>query len=453
MPREFARQAEEPGTQSFGLRRSPAPAQRRGADDVQELVGQRAECPKQSVAADVIDRGLADRELPQLRDALLDERSFVVRSPGGEGMDRWIIGEDEGVTLDAVAAERQLALRVCRPCRSPFTRQQAHTVELAGRGPQVGVLRGGAPRACRSANPDVARHLQEEADVHVAERFDHLLREETLVHAHRDVVNAEPAQASYDLAKPRDRSGSGMRAAGPPHDAQAIARVRGERNQRMMTRSALLLRIVADFSSGLLLPVPDHHRGVQHDHDRRRRANLLPAPLNQQPQQPVEHVDEHFSRASQPTAKGRGVRNCHPTEQPTDTARTEQLQVIHPAAAVEQQDDPDLNHQRGPKASADLPGVRIQPLADPELIPHAPDQQQAASIGQLTAAVTHAQRSACTLNMRSGFDMMDSHRLGAFRCEKLLARKSAQRKASDGVSHHPITSRVQDPGSSLSHSS
>jgi hypothetical protein len=45
--------------------------------------------------------------------------------------------------------------------------------------------------------------------------------------------------------------------------------------------------------------------------------------------------------------------------------------------------------------------------------------------------------------------MIDSHRLGGFRCEEAPAKKSAQRKASDGVLHHQITTKLQDPGSNL----
>jgi hypothetical protein len=41
---------------------------------------------------------------------------------------------------------------------------------------------------------------------------------------------------------------------------------------------------------------------------------------------------------------------------------------------------------------------------------------------------------------------MDAHRLGAFLREETSAKKSAQSKGSGGVLHHPITSRLQDPG-------
>jgi hypothetical protein len=85
-------------------------------------------------------------------------------------------------------------------------------------------------------------------------------------------------------------------------------------------------------------------------------------------------------------------------------------------------------------------------LPDPKLIPQASDQYQPASICQLAAAVTQAKRPVRALNVRAGFDMMDSHRLGASCCEETSGKKSLQRKAPDGVLHLFQHTRSQDPG-------
>jgi hypothetical protein len=173
---------------------------------------------------------------------------------------------------------------------------------------------------------------------------------------------------------------------------------------------------------------------------------VLPAPLHEQPEQTVEDAHQRFPRPPEPAAERRGVRNAQPAEQAPHAAGSQQREIVHHAAAIQQQHRPHLDHQARPETSRLRRGLAVQPLPDTHLIPEPPDQQQSAAVCQLTAAVSHPQRSGATLNMRPGFDMMDSHRLGVSCCEEPSAKKSLQHKAPDGVSHHIIASRLQDPG-------
>jgi hypothetical protein len=62
------------------------------------------------IASEIIDRRPSDRELTQLLDALLHERTLVVEAPSREGGDPLHVGQHMGRLLDLVALQLQLAL-------------------------------------------------------------------------------------------------------------------------------------------------------------------------------------------------------------------------------------------------------------------------------------------------------------------------------------------------------
>ena len=60
---------------------------------MQDLVGEHTEAPEQGVALEVVDGGVAEGELAQLFDTLLDDSALVVASPGGDGVNALAVGE------------------------------------------------------------------------------------------------------------------------------------------------------------------------------------------------------------------------------------------------------------------------------------------------------------------------------------------------------------------------
>ena len=83
-PRGGAQQAQPDAARLHG---APAAAEEVRAQDVEELVGEHGEAPQQGVAAEVVHRGAAGRELAQLLDPLLDDRARVVGAPRLDGAD------------------------------------------------------------------------------------------------------------------------------------------------------------------------------------------------------------------------------------------------------------------------------------------------------------------------------------------------------------------------------
>jgi peptidoglycan/xylan/chitin deacetylase (PgdA/CDA1 family) len=90
--------------------------------------------------------------------------------------------------------------------------------------------------------------------------------------------------------------------------------------------------------------------------------------------------------------------------------------------SVKQQDDPYLRHRRGTEAAPDRRGPGLRPICRSGLAPNAPEQQEAASVGQLTA-VPGSYSWARALNAGPGFDMMGSYRSGAVHCYSCRTRR------------------------------
>ena len=185
----------------------------------------------------------------------------------------------------------------------------------------------------------------------------------------------------------------------------------------MMRGTAPLLRIVAHLPSGLLLPVAHHHGRVDHQRQPLRGpARERPAPPNHVPQQRVQERNHALGRPPQPAPEGRGVRHPHPPEDPAHAPLIEQRQVVHHAAAVEQQDQPRLNHQRRSEEALLLPRPGVHPAGQSQPVEQLADQNQAAAVGEIPGAVPDAQRASGTLYMGPASRMMMSHRPGALRC-------------------------------------
>src|SRR5690606_11935314 len=102
----------DPAPQPLGLSPAPAPGESARADHVQELVGERSHGPQQAVAAQVVDGGLANAELGELLDPVLDHRAPVVEAPAEAEL------VPESAKKNEPRPVRQLARAVAQPERS-----------------------------------------------------------------------------------------------------------------------------------------------------------------------------------------------------------------------------------------------------------------------------------------------------------------------------------------------
>jgi len=189
--RELAGQAEEPATEPLGLSASPVSGEAERAEHVQDLIGHGSEAPEQGIAVQVVDGGLADRELPELLDPLLDEGPTVVGPPGGQDVDAVEVGEDVGALGDLVGIEGEAVLDVPSGLGEGSTdleREQTHAPERARCGPRLAIgaevfapLREPPGPPVMIAQPPVRGDLEEEPDVEALECLDHRAAEEALV--------------------------------------------------------------------------------------------------------------------------------------------------------------------------------------------------------------------------------------------------------------------------------
>src|SRR5690606_16892135 len=123
---------------------APAPGESGGADDVQELVGERTHGPQQAIAAQVVDGGLADAELGEFRDPVLDHRTPVV-----EGWRNRFCVKESGVGVAGL-----LRRRLPEPLRAAPARRAAacrgSAAPASSRGCAAGVPSPGVARSPRS---------------------------------------------------------------------------------------------------------------------------------------------------------------------------------------------------------------------------------------------------------------------------------------------------------------
>ncbi len=293
--------------------------------------------------------------------------------------------------------------------------------------------------------PGVGGDLHPEGDAEVLEGVDHGAAEEALVEADRDVADARFAEPGHPFSEPRLGTGGGVGAAGPPAHAHAIARLLQEGQQGVVRGPARLLRIVPALGPRLTGAVADRDGGIEDQRDRVRHADLGPAPLDDLPEQRIEERHQRRRRAPQPPAEGRGVGDPHPAEQTPDAA-VEQLEVVERRAAVKEQHHPDLHHETRAEEARQLLRVMVDPASELQAVPQLAQQDQAAAVGQVTGAMTQAQRRRVALQMRSRGYTMVSHRPGVLRGKDSRGCKSLQHKALGGVLHPHTTAPLQDPG-------
>src|SRR5690606_13443698 len=141
------------------------------------------------------------------------------------------------------------------------------------------------------------------------------------------------------------------------------------------------------------------------------------------------------------------IRHRSPAEEAADAAAGEELQIVHPAAPVEEQRHPELDHEARSVAAGLTGRLGVEPAADPERIPGAAKKQKSGPIRQFSGAVAQPERGSRALHMRARGDNVVAHRLGASGCRVTSWQKSPQRKASGGVLHPQIKPPAQDPGS------
>ena len=403
MRRQLRGQPEEPQAEPLGLRPPPGPGEMVLAQRVQRLVRHGGQTPQQGVAAHIVHRCPARRELGHLLDSLLDHRARVVAAPRRQGVDAADVGEHVGLAEDLVGVDRQRSVGLQGP--GGLDRQQPRAPELPRRRPQVlarrhrlafGRVPPGAPVP---GQPSVTRHLEQERHAQAIERPHHPPAEEALVEAHRDVLHSRASQAPHEILDPLRRPVGRVGAASPPAHAKAVAGLPHEDQERMMRRTAPLLRVVAHLRPGLLLSVAHHHGRVDDQRQPLRGpARERPAPPDHVPQQRVEERNHALGHPPQPAPEGRGVRHPHPAEDPAHAPPVEQRQVVHHAAAVEQQDDPRLDHQRRPEEALLLPRPAIDPAAQPEPVEQLADQDQPPAVREVLRAVADTQRLSATLN-------------------------------------------------------
>src|SRR5690606_23338234 len=156
---------------------------------------ERSHGPQQAVAAQVVDGGLANAELGELLDPVLDHRAPVVEAPGRERMDARDVGQHVSAPGDLVGLESEFA-RVGPERTAPLEQEEARSVELGAGGPER-LARGGVPgRAAEAAetrpHPPPVGHLEHVADAGRLKRLDHLFGEVALVQPERGLLAPVP---------------------------------------------------------------------------------------------------------------------------------------------------------------------------------------------------------------------------------------------------------------------
>ena len=179
---------------------------------------------------------------------------------------------------------------------------------------------------------------------------------------------------------------------------------------------------------------------------RRRGTPTACQKLHHAPDELVQERDQHRSAPAQPAAERGRIRHRSPAEEAADAAAGEELQIVHPAAPVEEQRHPELDHEARSVAAGLTGRLGVEPAADPERIPGAAKKQKSGPIRQFSGAVAQPQRGSRVLHMRARGDNVVAHRLGASGCRVTSWQKSPQRKASGGVLHPQIKPPAQDPG-------
>ena len=263
-----------------------------------------------------------------------------------------------------------------------------------------------------------------------------------LPEAHRDVLHSRTSQAPHEVLDPLRRPVGRADAASPPAHAQAIAGLPHEGQERMMRRTAPLLRVVAHLRPGLLLPLAHHHGRVHNERQPLRApARQRPPPPDHVPKQHVQERNHALGHLPQPAPEGRGVRHPRRAEDPAHAPPVEQRQVVHHAVALEQQDDPDLDHQRRLAKALLLPRPAVDSAAQSQPVEQLADQNEPAAIGEVFRAVADTRRLSATLNMAPASGMIVSHRLAALRfgstCPESPRNLSPRRCCSTSVSQDP----------------
>jgi len=437
---ELGREAEQPEPEALGLGAAPGTGKSGGAERMQDLVGKDTQAPEEGVAVEVIDGGASQTELAEFGDALFDDGSLVVASPGGEGMDALDVGEDMrgeghlvGIELQEVLALKGSAgLEGEEPCTPEGSRGGP---ELEGREDGLALGRT-TPGRLVVLKPSVGGDLEEVVDLQTLESLDHGLAEEALVQTHGDVLDAESLEAAHEGRDPGFGSLSGVGVAGSPEHAEAVASALQIGQQGMMGGASPLLGVETSLSTGLLEPIAHDHRGVEDERlGLRRTPCRRPPPTHHVPEEFVEQGHEHGAGPTKPAAEDRGVGYPDPAEQASDAPALEQGKVVEDTAAIEQEHDPHLDHETRPEEPSNPSCALVDHRAEAESVPESPDEDQSAPVRQIAGAVAQAERRGGALYVGPGIDTMVAHRLGASLLWVTSRQKSPQRKASGGVFH------------------
>src|SRR5690606_30855928 len=122
-------------------------------------------------------------------------------------------------------------------------------------------------------------------------------------------------------------------------------------------------------------------------------------------------------RTPQKAPERRRIRHPCPAEQPPDTPRAQEAQVVQPPAPVEEQRHPRLHPQARPIHPRHTAHLLLEATAQTELVPDSAQKNEPGSVREVACAVTQRERSGIALHMRPGRNMMRAHRLGASECE------------------------------------
>jgi hypothetical protein len=166
----------------------------------------------------------------------------------------------------------------------------------------------------------------------------------------------------------------------------------------------------------LLVAVADHHRGVQQKGDGTRDTFVSPTPADDLPKQSVEKRNQSRPRPAKPATEGRGIRDSHPAEDPTDPSALQQRKIIENAPSVEQEGHPGLHHEARAKVAPDPRTPPVDPAAHTEDVEQAPKHNETSAIGEVLLVVPEPQRGGVALNVGPRSDTVIVHRLGASRC-------------------------------------
>lgn len=138
-----------------------------------------------------------------------------------------------------------------------------------------------------------------------------------------------------------------------------------------------------------------------------------------------------------------------PAEETAHAPAGREHEVVHQAAAVQKERDPQFPREARTVAATSVGGLSGEPAAGAERVPDAAKQDETGPgpVGQLTGAVAKPERGPRALHMGPRWGKCGRASCGCLRLRVHFLAEVPTTEGSGGVWQHPLTSPVPDPGS------